>query len=168
MPLSMYQATVPVYVRRLTALSAILDKAAAYTAAKKVDPAVLITARLYPDMWSLADQVRAAANYPIRSVARTAGVPIPQFDGKDATFDDLKARLAWAIAFVKSVEPAKIEGTEEKEIVFPAGDTEVKMSARDYLLTFTLPHFYFHVTTAYDILRHNGVPLVKDDYMGVA
>jgi len=162
----MYQATVPVYVRLLTLLSAILDKAAAHAAAKKIDPAVLLTARLYPDMWSLAEQVRAATNFPVRSSARFAGLPIPQFDGKDASFEDLKARIAWTIAFITGIDPAKIDGTEDKEIVFPSGDTQRKMSGKDYLLIFTLPNFYFHLTTAYDILRHNGVPIGKDDFMG--
>jgi hypothetical protein len=162
----MYQATVPVYARLLTALSTILDKGEAYAKAKKVDPAVLITSRLYPDMFSLAEQVRATCNYPVRSGARLAGLPIPTFDGKDATFDDLRARIAWTIAFITGIDRAKIDGTDEKEIVFPSGDTQRKMSGRDYILAFAMPHFYFHLTTAYDILRHNGVPLVKDDYIG--
>ena len=161
MPLSAYDATVPVYTRLLTLLTAILDKAAAHAAAKKVDPAVLITARLYPDMWSVAEQVRATCNYVVRGTARLAGVPIPTFDGKDATFDDLKARIAWAMAHIKGLDPKAFVGVEDRTIVFPSGDTERRMSGSDYLLTFSLPNFYFHLTTAYDILRHNGVPLVK-------
>lgn len=166
MPLSMYEVTVPVFVRLLTGLSAVLDKAASFAAERKIKPAALITARLYPDMYSLDEQVRSACNFPIRSGARLSGLPIPTFDGKEATFDDLRARIAWTIAFITGIDRAKIDGTEAKEIVFPAGDSEKRMSGKDYVLTFAIPHFYFHVATAYDILRHNGVPLVKDDYIG--
>ena len=111
--------------------------------------------------------MRATCNYSRTLGARfDAGLPIPTFDGRDATFDDLRARIAWTIAFIKGIDPAKIDGTDEKEIVFPSGDTQRKMSGKDYILTFAMPHFYFHLTTVYDILRHNGVPLVKDDYIG--
>lgn len=166
MPLSMYEATVPVYVRLLTALNDILDKAAAHAAANKIKPAALLNARLYPDMYSLDEQVRSACNFPIRNCARLSGTPIPTFDGKDASFDDLKARVAWTLAFVKGIDRAKIDGSEAKEIVFPTGDTERRLSGKDYSFGFAMPNFYFHLTTAYDILRHNGVPLVKDDFLG--
>ena len=166
MPFSVYDATVPVYTRLLTFMATNLDKAAAYATAKKVDPAVLITARLYPDMWSVAEQVRATCSHVVRGTARLAGVPIPTFDGKDASFDDLKARIAWAIAHIKGLDPKAFAGVEDRTIVFPSGDTERRMSGSEYLLTFSLPNFYFHLTTVYDILRHNGVPLVKDDFMG--
>ena len=166
MPLSMYQATVPVYVRLLAALSSTLDKAAAHAAAKKVDPAVFITARLYPDMWSLAEQVRAATGHMVRGTSRLAGVPIPTFDGKDATFDDLKARIAWTTAHLKGLDEKALADAAEKTIVFPAGDKERRMSGADYLLVFSLPNVYFHLTTAYAILRHNGVPISKDDFTG--
>ena len=166
MPLSMYQATVPVYVRLLAALSSTLDKAAAHAAAKKVDPAVFITARLYPDMWSLAEQVRAATGHMVRGTSRLAGVPIPTFDGKEATFDDLKARIAWTTAHLKGLDEKALADAAEKTIVFPAGDAERRMSGADYLLVFSLPNVYFHLTTAYAILRHNGVPISKDDFTG--
>ena len=166
MPLSMYQATVPVYVRLLAALSSTLDKAAAHAAAKKVDPAVFITARLYPDMWSLAEQVRAATGHMVRGTSRLAGVPIPTFDGKEATFDDLKARIAWTTAHLKGLDEKALADAAEKTIVFPAGDTERRMSGADYLLALSLPNVYFHLTTAYAILRHNGVPISKDDFTG--
>ena len=166
MPLSMYQATVPVYVRLLAALSSTLDKAAAHAAAKKVDPAVFITARLYPDMWSLAEQVRAATGHMVRGTSRLAGVPIPTFDGKEATFDDLKARIAWTTAHLKGLDEKALADAAEKTIVFPAGDKERRMSGADYLLVFSLPNVYFHLTTAYAILRHNGVPISKDDFTG--
>ena len=166
MPLSMYQATVPVYVRLLAALSSTFDKAAAHAAAKKVDPAVFITARLYPDMWSLAEQVRAATGHMVRGTSRLAGVPIPTFDGKEATFDDLKARIAWTTAHLKGLHEKALADAAEKTIVFPAGDKERRMSGADYLLVFSLPNVYFHLTTAYAILRHNGVPISKDDFTG--
>jgi hypothetical protein len=166
MPLSMYQATVPVYVRLLAALSSTLDKAAAHAAAKKVDPAVFITARLYPDMWSLAEQVRAASGHMVRGTSRLAGVPIPTFDGKEATFDDLKARIAWTTTHLKGLDEKALADAAEKTIVFPAGDKERRMSGADYLLVFSLPNVYFHLTTAYAILRHNGVPISKDDFTG--
>jgi hypothetical protein len=166
MSFSPYDVTVPVYETMLTALSKILDKAAAHAAAKKVDPAVFITARLYPDMWSLAEQVRAVCNHVIRGTARLAGVPIPPVEGKDATFDDLKARLNFAIAHVKSLDPKAFEGSAERTITYPSGDKQVSLSGSDYLLTFSLPNVYFHLTTCYDILRHNGVPIHKEDFTG--
>jgi len=165
MPLTVYDATVTVYLRLLTTLTATLDKAAAYAVAKKVDPAVLITARLYPDMWPVAEQVRATCNYVIRSTSRLAGVPIPTFDGKDATFDDLKARIAWAMAHAKGIDAKALEGAADKTIVFPSGDGERKMSGKDYLLNFTLPNFYFHLSMVYAILRNNGVPIHKEDFV---
>ncbi len=166
MPLSMFQISVPVYVRILTCLDATLDKAAAQAEAKKIKPEALIVARLFPDMWSLAEQVRATCNHATRGPARISGVPIPEFDGKDATFADLKARVAWAIAFVKSLTPAQFEGTAERQITFPMGKEQRTLTGEQYLLFFSMPNFYFHATTAYDILRHNGVPLTKTDFMG--
>ena len=166
MPLTMYQASVPVYARLLRNLAGILDKAAAHAAARKIDPAILVSARLYPDMWSLAEQVRAACNHATRGPARLIGVKPPSFDGKDATIDGLKARIAWAIAFVEGTPESAFDGAEDREIVFPTGDTERRLSGREYLLGFSMPNFYFHITTAYDILRHNGVALDKDDFVG--
>jgi uncharacterized protein len=166
MSFSIYDATVPVYRHLLTALTATLDKAAAHAAAKKVDPAVLITARLYPDMWSTGEQVKATCSHAVRGTSRLAGVPIPTFDGADATFDDLKARIAWVQAHLAGLDAAKFAGVEERTIVFPSGDTERRMSGPDYLLTFSLPNFYFHLSLVYAILRHNGVPLNKDDFIG--
>lgn len=163
MPLSVFQISVPVYARTLAALSGVLDKAAAHAAAKQIKPEILIAARLFPDMWSLAEQVRATCNHATRGPARLGGLPIPEFDGKDATFADLKARIAWALAFLKGLEPGPFEAGAERSITFPLGKATRTMSGADYLLTFSLPNFYFHATTAYDILRHNGVALDKDD-----
>ena len=166
MPLSMYQASVAVYLPLLNALSATLDKAAAHAQARKIKPEALITARLFPDMWSLAEQVRAACSQPTRGTARLAGLPIPEFEGSDVTFDDLKARVAWAVKFLEGVDPAAVDGSEERPITFPMGGETRTMPGQRYFLRFTLPNFYFHLTTAYDILRHNGVALDKQDFTG--
>ncbi|HVY19870.1 MAG TPA: DUF1993 domain-containing protein [Bauldia sp.] len=166
MPFSTYDVTVPVYRRLLAALSAILDKAAAYAVEKDVEPEVLITARLYPDMFSLAEQVWATTNHAVRGTGRLAGIPLPTYTGPDDTFADLKARIAWALAHLEPLEAKQFEGADAKTIVFPAGDQERRMSGSDYLLAFSLPNFYFHLSMAYAILRHNGVPLGKDDFVG--
>jgi hypothetical protein len=167
MTFSMYQISVPVYARTLTALAGILDKAAAHAEAKKIKPEALITARLFPDMWSLAEQVRAACNHATRGPARLTGLAIPEFQGKDATFADLKARVAWALAFVKGLEPGQFEASAERSITFALGDESRTMSGAEYLLHFSLPNFHFHATTAYDILRHNGVALEKGDIIAL-
>jgi hypothetical protein len=166
MSLSVHDVTVPVYLRLLAGLSAILTKAAAYAKEKKVEPAVLLTARLFPDMWSLAHQVNAVCNHAVRGTARLAGVTPPSFDGKDASFEDLQARIAWAIAHLKGIDQAALNAGADREIVFPSGGSEKKMSGKDYLLDFSMPNLYFHLATAYDILRHNGLPLTKDDFLG--
>ena len=166
MPLSMYQATVPVYVRLLAALSSTLDKAAAHAAAKKVDPAVFITARLYPDMWSLAEQVRAATGHMVRGTSRLAGVPIPTFDGKEATFDDLKARIVKTIAFIQTVKPAQIDGSEDKETTITVAGNPMTLKRAQYLEHFAMVNFYFHCTTTYAILRQSGVEIGKRDFIG--
>jgi hypothetical protein len=166
---TIYQASVPVYVRILTALSETLAKAEADAKARGIEPSILLTARLYPNMWSLAQQVNAACNHATRGPARLTGGSPPSFDGKDASFADLQARIAWAIGFAKSIPESAFDGAENREIVFPVGDAgQRKLSGRDYLLGFSMPNFYFHATTAYDILRHNGVPLEKDDFVGRA
>ena len=166
MPLSMYHAAVPAYARGLTALAGILDKGATHAHANGVEPATLIAARLAPDMWPLGRQVRGVANHATRGPARLAGLSPPEFDGADATFDDLKARLEWARAFVNGVDPAAMDAGEDHEITFPIGGEQQTLTGREYLLGFSLPNFYFHLTTAYDILRHKGVPLAKADFIG--
>jgi uncharacterized protein len=166
---TIYQASVPVYVRTLTALSGTLEKAEADAKAREIDASILLSARLYPDMWSLAEQVRAACNHATRGPARLTGGSPPSFDGEDDSFAGLKARIKWAIDFAKSIPESAFDGAESREIVFPVGSAgQRKLSGRDYLLAFSMPNFYFHATTAYDILRHNGVPLEKDDFVGRA
>jgi hypothetical protein len=162
----MYELSVPVFVRMLNHLSNILGKAEAHAKATSINPSELLTFRLYPDMWSLAEQVRAACNFPVRAAGRLSGNAMPQFDGKDDSFEALRQRIAFTLKFVESVPRAAFDGSESKEIVFPTGDTERRLSGQDYLFKFAMPNFYFHLTTAYDILRHKGVKLEKKDYLG--
>ena len=166
MPFSIYQASVPVYSRRLAALSTILDKAAAYASQRKIDPAVLIQARLYPDMLPLARQVQIACGHAVRGSARLSGAEPTSLDEKATSFDDLKALISKTLALIKTVDAKKMEGMEDRDITFPAGDRKITLKGADYLLHFSMPNFYFHVTTAYDILRHNGLEIGKDDFMG--
>jgi hypothetical protein len=163
----MYQASVPVFVRAFDNLSAILDKGAAFAAAKKIDPAVLINARLAPDMFALARQVQIASDTVKGCVARLAGIEIPKFADTETTFPELKERLAKTAAFAKSVSSAQIDGTEGKAVVVKVSPTrELPFTGQSYLLTFVLPNLFFHVTAAYAILRHNGVEIGKTDYLG--
>lgn len=166
MPLSLYQASVPVYMKLLKGLSVILDKAAAHAKGAKYEPAALLTARLFPDMWPLARQVQAVASHARRGTARLAGLPIPTVSEVSASFDDLKGQIAETLTFLKSVDPAAVDAGEGREINFPIGDGKLTMKGTDYLQTHTLPNFYFHLTTAYNILRCNGVPLKKQDFLG--
>ena len=168
MTFSIYEASVPVYSRRLEALSAILDKAAAYASQRKVDPAVLIQTRLYPDMLPLGRQVQIACSHAIRGSARLSGAEPMSLEDKASSFDDLKALIAKTLEFVRGVDAKKMDGMEDRDITFPAGDSQMTLQGSDYLLNFSMPNFYFHVTTAYDILRNNGVDIGKDDFMGKA
>jgi len=166
MTISMYQASAPRFANTLRNLSAILDKAQAYCEAKKIEPTVLTGSRLYPDMYPLSRQVQIACDTAKGAVARLAGVEIPKHEDTEQTFDELKARIAKTIAFVESVKPVQIDGTEAKEIVLKLGGREVKFSGAQYLLGSAHPNFYFHTTTAYNILRHNGVDIGKRDFIG--
>lgn len=166
MTISMYQASVPIFVQFLTSLSAVLDKAAAHAEAKKIDPAVLLNTRLYPDMFPLVRQVRAATDHAASAGGRLAGVDVPKFANDEASIPELKARIAQTIDFLKTLTP-QIDGSEAKEIkiTFPSGATR-EFTGQTFLLNQTLPNFYFHSTTAYDILRQCGVELGKRDFMG--
>ena len=166
MTFSIYQASVPVYTRRLEALLEILDKAAAYASQRKIDPAALIQARLYPDMFPLARQVQICCGQALRGAARLSGAEPTSIEDKANSFDDLKAVIAKTLEFLKSVDAKKMEGMEDREITFPIGDRKMTLKGSDYLLHFSMPNFYFHVTTAYDILRNNGLEIGKADYMG--
>jgi hypothetical protein len=166
MKISMYQASVPRFVNILGNLSNILDKAQAHVDARKLDAAVLPNYRLFPDMLPMTTQVQIACDAAKGVVARLAGVEIPVYEDNEKTLADLKARVAKTIAFIQTVTPAQIDDTEDKEIVIKRGDKETHYTGMQFLLGHALPNFYFHVTTTYDILRHNGVEIGKRDYLG--
>jgi hypothetical protein len=166
MNISMYQASAPRFANILSNLSGILEKAEAHVEAKKIEPAALIAFRLYPDMYPLARQVQVACDVAKGAVARLAGVEIPQHQDTERSFPELKARIAKTVEFIQSVKPEQVDGTEEKEIVLKLGSREVTFKGMQFLLGFALPNFYFHVTTAYNILRHNGVEIGKRDFLG--
>jgi uncharacterized protein len=166
MTLSMYQASVPVFTRMLENLSAILAKAAAHAEAKKIDPAVFINARLAPDMFAFARQVQIASDAAKGCVARLAGAEVPSYPDTEASFPELQARVAKTIAFVKGFTEQQIDGSEERTCILKVRGDEMKFRGQDYLFKLSIPNFFFHVTTAYDILRHNGVELGKMDYLG--
>ena len=166
MTISMYQASVPRFVNILGNLANILDKAQAHVDARKLDPATLTGDRLFPDMLPLTKQVQIACDTAKGLVARLAGMDIPVHEDTEQTFADLKARIAKTIAFIQSVEPARIDGTEDKDIVTRRGDKETHYKGMQFLLGHAIPNIYFHVTTAYCILRHNGVEIGKRDYLG--
>ena len=166
MSISMYQASAPRFANTLKNLSAILDKARAHAEAKKVDEQVLTSARLFPDMFALARQVQIACDSAKGAVARLAGVDIPKHEDTEKTFDELKARIAKTIAFIEGVKAAQVDGSDEKEVVLKLQGKDVPFKGLQYLMGFAWPNFYFHVTTAYNILRHNGVELSKRDFIG--
>jgi len=166
MTLSMYKASVPVFVQFLTSMSAVLDKAQAFADAKKLDQAVLLGLRVYPDMFPLARQIAAVTDHATRATARLAGVEPPAFEGNEATISALKARVEKALAFVKGFGPEQIDGSEDKEVVFKTPRGDLKFTGQQFLINFSLPNFYFHATTAYNILRGIGVEIGKRDFMG--
>ena len=162
----MYQASAPRFANTLKNLSAILDKAKAHAEAKKIDEQVLTSMRLFPDMFALARQVQIACDSAKGAVARLAGVEIPKHEDTEKTFDELKARIAKTIAFIDGVKAAQVDGSEDKEIVLKLRGKDVPFKGLQYLLGFAWPNFYFHATTAYNILRHNGVEVGKQDFIG--
>ena len=166
MKISMHQASAPRFAGMLRNLSALLDKAQAHCEAKKIDPLALTQFRLYPDMFTLARQVQIACDTAKGAVARLAGAEIPKHEDTEQTFAELKARIAKTLEFVESVPAAKIDGSEEREVVLKLRGQDVKFSGLQYLLGFAYPNFYFHVTMAYAILRHNGVEVGKRDFLG--
>lgn len=166
MTISMYQASVPSLIRSLANLVAILEKGAAHAEAKKIEPSVLINSRLAPDMLPLSKQVQIVSDVSRRGVARLAGVEAPGMEDTETTFAELIDRCHKTIAYLNTITPAQIDGTEDKEIILPMGKHSLTFQGMPYLLSFVLPNIYFHVTTAYAILRHNGVELGKIDYLG--
>ncbi|MCF7965391.1 MAG: DUF1993 family protein [Methylobacter tundripaludum] len=166
MSLTMYQASIPVFVRMLGNLSAILDKAAAHAEAKKIDPAIFVNARLTPDMYPLSRQVQIATDMVKGCAARLAGIEVPRYEDNETTFAELQARIAKTKAFLQSVSAEQIDGSEDRKITLKFGSRELNLLGQAYLLDFVLPNFHFHLTTAYAILRHNGVEIGKKDYTG--
>ena len=166
MKISMYQASAPRFANTLRNLSAILDKAQAHCEAKKIEPAALCGMRLIVDMFPLARQVQIACDTAKGVVARLAGVEIPKHEDTEQTLAELKQRIAKTIDFILSVPAEKIEGSEERPVTLRLGGKDVSFTGMQYLLGFAHPNFYFHVATAYDILRANGVELGKRDFMG--
>jgi len=167
MSISLYQASVPVFRQMLSALSDVLSKAEAHIEAKKVDPAVLLQTRLALDMFPLVRQVQIACDFANSVTARLAAVEVPAYDDSEQTVAGLKARIARTVAALDQMTEAQFAGSESLEIVLrPGTPKEKKLSGRAYLLAYGLPQFFFHVTTAYNLLRHNGVEIGKKDFMG--
>ncbi len=166
MAITMYSASVPIFVSMLKNLSHFLDKAKAFSEVKKCDPSVLIQDRLAPDMLPLAKQIQIACDSSKLGISRISGVEAPKFDDDETTFEELQERIAKTIEFIESVDASKLNGTESTEITFPVGrDKKRTMTGEAYLKHWALPNMFFHVTTAYAILRHNGVELGKLDYL---
>ena len=165
MPFSMYQASVPAFQRTLAATSAILDKAESYAEARKIDPSALLTARLYPDMFHFTKQVQLVSDFSKGPSARLAGVEVPSYADTESTFDELRARLAKTVAFISGLKPEQFEGAEDREISLKIGGQAMSFTGQEYLIGLALPNFSFHATTAYAILRHNGLELGKRDFI---
>ncbi len=164
---TLYATSIPVFTQLLGGLSAVLTKAEAHAQTRSIEPNALLQARLFPDMFPLLRQARVACDFAKSVSARLAGVELPNFEDNEQTFADLQARIAKTLAFICSLTPAQFEGSETREIVTQAGTPkEKRFSGQSYLLNYGLPHFFFHVTTAYNILRHNGVEVGKKDYIG--
>ena len=166
MSMSMYQASVPIFVQMLSGLSGVLDKAEVHCTEKKIDPAVMLGSRLYPNMWALTKEVVAATDFARNTTARLAGKEPLAIEETEKSFADLKARIKRTIEYVEGFKPAEIDGSEQRVLSFKMGGRDVSFKGQDFLVGFALPNFYFFCTTAYDILRHNGVELVKRDYLG--
>lgn len=165
MSVSMYQASVPAFQKHLHALDAILDKAAAYASAKKIDPAVLLSSRLYPDMFDLTRQVQAVTDFAKAASARLAGLAVPGFPDTEKTIPELKERIVKTLAFLDTIKADQMEGSDSKQFTIKVGPNDMTFTGLDYLLHFAMPNFYFHCATAYGILRHNGLEIGKRDFM---
>jgi uncharacterized protein len=166
MTISMYEASAPAFQRMLTNLKGIVDKAAAHAAAKKIDESVLLNARLFPDMLPMGRQVHIAADFAKGCCARLAGIEVPKYEDNEKTLADFQARIDKTLAFIASIKPEQINGSEEREINITIGGNPVSFKGQPYLVHFALPNFYFHLTTAYAILRHNGIEIGKGDFLG--
>ncbi len=166
MTISMYATSVPVFKQLLSSMSVNLDKAAAHAVEKKIDPNALLQARLFPDMFPLLRQVLIAADFAKGACARLAGVDVPKYEDIEQTFADLQARIAKTLAFIDTLSADQIDGSEAREITTSSGPNSKTFIGQTYLVHYALPQFFFHATTAYAILRHNGVEIGKRDFMG--
>ena len=166
MTISIYNVTIPVWKRFLDNLSNLLNKAIVYADAKKIDHSVLLNARLFPDMFPLTRQVQIASDNAKFGAARLAGIEAPKFADDETNFAELQARITKTIAFLDTITPQQLEGSENRDIVLVIHDTKQEMKGLQYLLDRVQPNFYFHITTAYNILRHNGVEIGKRDFLG--
>jgi uncharacterized protein len=163
---SMYQTSVPVFIRVLNNLIAILEKAAAHAEARKIDPTVLLNARLFPDMFPLTRQVQLVADTAISGVARIAGTEVPAHENSETSFAELVARARTAISQLETFKPEQLDGSEDKTITWQTRSSTRSMQGLPYLVNHVVPNVFFHTTTAYNILRHNGVELGKMDFLG--
>lgn len=166
MSLTMYQASVPQIKKMLLNLSALLKKGEAFASSKNINESVLVDGRLFPDMFPLSKQVQIACDQAKGGMARLAGLEAPKFDDNEATLAQLQERIAQTVAFLDTIKPEQIDGSEAKEIKFSIKEWNFEFVGQQYLLTWVIPNFYFHVTTAYNILRHNGVEIGKPDFLG--
>jgi hypothetical protein len=167
MSLSMHRASVPVFVRALKVLATLLEKAKAHAETAGTSPDAYVEARLFDDMLPLSGQIQRASDSAKGAVARLTGLDAPAMADEEKTFADLQDRIAKTLAYVESVPASAFEGGETREVVVPAGGFSLSFTGTQYLLEFAIPNFNFHVVTAYDILRHNGVPLGKRDFLGI-
>ena len=166
MALSMYQASIPVFIHTLESMSRILDKGAASAEARKIDPSVLINARLAPDMLPLAKQVQIATDGTKGCAARLAGIEVPSYPDTETTFPELKERLAKTVAFLKTIKPEQIDGSEDRKVTLKIGGSDMVFGGQQYLLSFVLPNLFFHAAILHAIMRHNGVAIGKRDFLG--
>ena len=166
--MSFHDATVPAFLQILGSLSGLLTKAEAHCRAKNIQPEVLLSARLYPDMFPLTRQIQTASDFAAKTCARLTGSEVPSVPDTEKTFEELQQRIAKTVDYVKAFKPAQFEGAEAKDITFPSGPGKTTtLKGQQYLSNFALPNFYFHAVTAHGILRHNGVEIGKRDFLGV-
>ena len=166
MKISVYALSVDIFTHALGNLATILEKGAAHAAAKKFDASVLVGSRLAPDMLPLSRQVQIACDIAKNSAARLAGIEPPRFEDNERTIEELRARIARTIDYLKTITPSALEGSEERDIKVPAGERPLEFKGLGYVQRWAIPNVFFHVTTAYDILRHNGVEIGKKDFLG--
>ncbi|MBZ9654814.1 DUF1993 domain-containing protein [Phyllobacterium lublinensis] len=166
MSLSMHEISIPAFIRGFAVLSSLIEKAEAYAAEKKIDPTVFVNARLAPDMLPFAGQIQRASDTAKATIGRLTTVEIPKFADEEKTFAELRERIAKTVAFLEGLDLSALDGSETKEVTLSAGPRKVTLDGAGYMLKFALPNFYFHVTTAQNILRHNGLPVGKLDYLG--